>query len=324
MVARALIFVVFILLGSLLGRVALATSMPEQAERVGVLLAIAIWFAIDSWLASRVLAWLAQTDEPAPASWGIWAEVLDRVRRMVRLKNRQIKLSQDNLDQFLQAIQASPNGVLVLDPQWRITWCNTMSAQHLGIDPARDMAQLIGNLVRNPDFNRYLQQNDHSQPVIIDGRDHRPDLPQRLALQLFPYGHGQHLLLTAAQRASQLTATLLQTREHVVHPGQVLRDLGIVAAVGAHQQILFDAHAGEYTTALGHHGQALADQIPSPQSSHGAAMEDHLTTKRQARRDGFHGAGFARAVGAYQAHQLATLHIQVHALHSLDAAVTHG
>ena len=95
-----------------------------------------------------------------------------------------------------------------------------MSAQHLGIDPARDMAQLIGNLVRNPDFSQYLQQSDHGQPVIIEGRDHRPDLPQRLALQLFSYGQGQHLLLsqdiTAVEQSEAMRRDFVANVSHEI------------------------------------------------------------------------------------------------------------
>jgi two-component system phosphate regulon sensor histidine kinase PhoR len=89
--------------------------------------------------------------------------------------------SRSSLEQFLSAIQASPNGVLMLDAQWRITWCNTKAAQLLGIDPVRDLAQLIVNLVRHPDFSYYLQTSDQGHDIVIDGRDHRPDHPQRRA-----------------------------------------------------------------------------------------------------------------------------------------------
>ena len=34
---------------------------------------------------------------------------------------------------------------------------------HLGIDPQRDMLQLIGNLVRDPGFTAYYAGNDYSR-----------------------------------------------------------------------------------------------------------------------------------------------------------------
>ena len=196
MLGRFVTFLFILLLGWLIGVLAADPAFRIQGGAWGLLAGALLWFFVDLWRGMKVTNWLTSPDASLPTTWGVWGEVVDRVRRLTRLKDRQIHTHQASLAQFLSAIQASPNGVLMLDHQWRITWCNTMSAQHLGIDPARDMAQLIGNLVRNPDFSQYLQQSDHSQPVIIEGRDHRPDLPQRLALQLFPYGQGQHLLLS--------------------------------------------------------------------------------------------------------------------------------
>jgi two-component system phosphate regulon sensor histidine kinase PhoR len=196
MLGRILSFFTSLLAGWLLGWVFLNDQWPGQGAPWGVVLGALCWFALDFYRSLRVVRWLTKQPPEVPTTWGIWGEVVDRVRRLIRLKDRQHQLSQENLEQFLAAIQASPNGVLMLDHEWRITWCNTMAAQHLGIDPVRDLAQLIGNLVRNPDFNRYLQSGDHQSPVVIDGREHRPDNPQRLSLQLFTYGRNRHLLLS--------------------------------------------------------------------------------------------------------------------------------
>ncbi len=196
MLGRSFSFVLFLALGWGLGWVLAEPPAVAQGAAWGLLGGAVTWYAIDLWRANRVADWLTAPDQSLPTTWGVWGDVVDRVRRLTRSHDRQLHTSRASLEQFLSAIQASPNGVLMLDREWRITWCNSMAAQHLGIDPARDMAQLIGNLVRNPDFNRYLQHNDHSEPVIIDGREHRPEVPQRLALQLFAYGQEQHLLLT--------------------------------------------------------------------------------------------------------------------------------
>jgi two-component system phosphate regulon sensor histidine kinase PhoR len=196
MLGRLLTFLACLSAGGLLGWVFLSDLWPGQGAPAGAVWGALCWFALDFYRAWRVAQWLTKQPSTVPTTWGIWGETVDRVRRLTRLKDRQYLLSQENLEQFLAAIQASPNGVLMLDEEWRITWCNTMAAQHLGIDPMRDLAQLIGNLVRHPDFSHYLQAGDHRQQVVIDGREHRPDHPQRLSLQLFPYGRNRHLLLS--------------------------------------------------------------------------------------------------------------------------------
>jgi two-component system, OmpR family, phosphate regulon sensor histidine kinase PhoR len=196
MLGRVVAFGLMLAVGVLGGWLLPNESLSGQGVAWGLVVAAVLWFAFDYMRALRVNRWLLDHSSPAPTTWGIWGEVVDRVRLLIRLKDRQYQLSQENLEQFLAAIQASPNGVLMLDHEWRISWCNAMAAQHLGIDPLRDLAQLIGNLVRNPDFNHYLQLGDHHLPVVIDGREHRPDHPQRLSLQLFSYGLNRHLLLS--------------------------------------------------------------------------------------------------------------------------------
>lgn len=196
MLGRIFTFLFFLGLGGLIGLILVDPLEPWQGLATGLGLGSVGWFVLDLWRGMRVARWLNHPEQALPTTWGIWGDVVDRVRRLTRLQSRQLLHSQQNLEQFLSAIQASPNGVLMLDDEWRITWCNAMAAQHLGIDPNRDLAQLIGNLVRNPDFSRYLQLADHRQAVVIDGRQHRPDHPQRLSLQLFPFGQGQHLLLS--------------------------------------------------------------------------------------------------------------------------------
>ena len=185
-------FVIFAWLGAVIGGALSGTTLGAW---IGSLIGLFVWLLIELWRAMQVMQWLGQPGTSAPVLSGVLGEVVDRVRRQFRTHERQLAASRSSLEQFLSAIQASPNGVLMLDAQWRITWCNTKAAQLLGIDPVRDLVQLIANLVRHPDFSYYLQTSDQGHDIVIDGRDHRPDHPQRISLQLFPYGEGNHLLL---------------------------------------------------------------------------------------------------------------------------------
>ena len=220
MLGRIFSFVLFGLVGFVIGWVWAYGGPDSDRAWWGGLAGVLAWFVWDLWRAARVMRWLIDPQQGLPTTWGVWGEVVDRVRRMSRLHERQLGGLRFNLEQFLSAIQASPNGVLMLDPEWRISWCNAMAAQHLGLDPTRDLAQLIANLVRNPDFSRYLQQTDHTQAIVIDGRGHRPDHPQRLALQLFPYGQGHHLLLsqdiTAVEQSEAMRRDFVANVSHEI------------------------------------------------------------------------------------------------------------
>ena len=84
--------------------------------------------------------------------------------------------------------------------------------------------------------------------------------------------HRQHLLLAAAHGAGQLVFALLQTREERKHFVDIRRNAAfVIAGVGAHEQILGNAHAGENAASLRHHDQTLGHQVPSALAGNVAA-----------------------------------------------------
>ncbi|MFX7090615.1 PAS domain-containing protein, partial [Acinetobacter baumannii] len=83
---------------------------------------------------------------------GLWGELAYRVERAMRDRDHAVARGRLELEQFLSAIEASPNGVLMLDAQEHILWCNRSSADHFSLDPKRDLQQRITNLVRAPAF----------------------------------------------------------------------------------------------------------------------------------------------------------------------------
>jgi two-component system phosphate regulon sensor histidine kinase PhoR len=62
------------------------------------------------------------------------------------------------LERFREASQAMPHGLLFLSNTHTIEWVNRQGEQHFGLEQARDQGTPITNLVRQPDFVRYLQE----------------------------------------------------------------------------------------------------------------------------------------------------------------------
>jgi len=155
------------------------------------------WILLQLWRAHRLEVWLrAGQVANAPAVSGLWRDLGDRMRRLLHQRDQQVQIHADRLQHFLQAIQASPNGVTLLDSQGRIEWCNDTAAQHLGIDPQRDQLQHVVHMVRDPVFSRYFAQDKHESEVVIEGRSPSLAKSVKLSVQLHPYGEGQQLLLT--------------------------------------------------------------------------------------------------------------------------------
>ena len=69
------------------------------------------------WKTYRLEQWLSQSDLSSPLPWkGVWSEIAQRIQRLLRQREKQTVAAEQRLQYFLQAIQASPNGV-TLDPR---------------------------------------------------------------------------------------------------------------------------------------------------------------------------------------------------------------
>ncbi|MEP6740494.1 MAG: phosphate regulon sensor histidine kinase PhoR [Caldimonas sp.] len=144
----------------------------ERTVLVGALLAGLLGFAtivvFDSLRGWRLMRWLrGSRDGTAPRDTGFWGEVAYRVERSLRALERDAEQERMRLAQFVSAMEASPNGVLLLDAGDQIEWCNSRAADHFGLDPQRDRRQRVTNLIRTPAFVNYLQAGDFDEPVTF-------------------------------------------------------------------------------------------------------------------------------------------------------------
>lgn len=137
-------------------------------------------------------------DAPAygeiPSALGVWGEVYYRLHRLVkRWRSQVLQVEQQHL-RFIQAIQASPNGVLMLDDSDQIEWCNAVAETHFGLNAKRDIRQRIMHLVRDPMFVKYMTLQNFDEPLIM--RDAGTYMQNVIEVQVFPYGENRKLLLS--------------------------------------------------------------------------------------------------------------------------------
>jgi two-component system phosphate regulon sensor histidine kinase PhoR len=180
-----------------------------------------IWFVLDSVRGMRMLRWLragAATDLSIGS--GLWGEAYDRIRRMLRASTRLTVESESRLKDFLAALQASPNGVVLLDADTRIEWFNQTAGDHFGLDVRRDLLQHFGNLVRDPVFTAYLSARDFLHDVTMPGRENSTSKPVTLSVNLHPYGEGRLLLLsrdtTALEQAEAMRRDFVANVSHEI------------------------------------------------------------------------------------------------------------
>ncbi len=190
-------------------------AVPAMA--VGGLLAIVLLVLRDSWRGQGLMNWLrgAQTTQ-APRDSGFWGELAYRTEKALRSRDLAIQQEQERLSQFLSAIEASPNGVMMLDAADQIEWCNSVAAEHFGLDPQRDRRQRVTNLVRMPAFVAHLQGGRHDEAVVFSG----PLGRTTLSVLVRPYGEGMKLVLsqdiTERERAEAMRRDFVANVSHEI------------------------------------------------------------------------------------------------------------
>jgi two-component system phosphate regulon sensor histidine kinase PhoR len=139
---------------------------------------------LDFWLRNR-----SRLDPPDAS--GLWGDVVALVVRLHRRKKYHKQRLIETFRELRRSTASMPDGVVTLNAENEIIWMNRMAGELLGLRRRGDAGLRIGNLIRHPDFQRYLAADQHSQPVVI-----QPvvSVDQWLSMQLVPYGEGQKLL----------------------------------------------------------------------------------------------------------------------------------
>ena len=152
--------------GAIVGLVAGSERGAVVGALLGGLMGFAAIVALDSLRGWRLMRWLrGSRDDTAPRGSGLWGELGYRVEKSLRGLERKVDSERRRLAQFVAAMEASPNGVLLLDAGDQIEWCNARAAEHFGLDPQRDRRQRVTNLIRSPAFVDYLQAGQFHEPV---------------------------------------------------------------------------------------------------------------------------------------------------------------
>ena len=76
------------------------------------------------WHASRLtVLLLSPSYGEVPVAMGIWGEIYYRLHKLVKGWRDQVLEVEQQHQRFIQAIQASPNGVVMLNEDDQIEWC---------------------------------------------------------------------------------------------------------------------------------------------------------------------------------------------------------
>jgi two-component system phosphate regulon sensor histidine kinase PhoR len=154
---------------------------------------------------------------PYPKTSGIWEEIYYHIYRLKKNDKRRKKKLRKLIEQFRQSTEALPDAAVVLRANDEIEWANKAARQVLGLQQA-DKGQRIVNLLRFPDFIRYLKSGNYSEPVMLPA-----PLNNNITLEvrIICYGSGLRLLL--AQDVTQLKKMQTMRKDFVANVSHELR-----------------------------------------------------------------------------------------------------
>ncbi len=128
-----------------------------------------------------------------PEARGVWDLAFSALYRRVKERRSQQRDLADALQKLRNAAEAMPDGMVILNREKNIEWCNRVAEHHLGINFFQDFDQPIVNLIRQQSFADFLASNDSARPLELNSDREGAPL---LSLQLIPYSEGRSLLLS--------------------------------------------------------------------------------------------------------------------------------
>lgn len=208
-------------------------GFPVTLGVAGAACAVLSLSVSDTLKGHQLLDWLRTPESVPPDLPGLWGEVAHRVRRVVHMRDQLIADERARLDEFLSAIEASPNGVMLLNAADHITWISSAAADHFGLNPQRDLLQRVTNLVRQPAFVQYLAAGDFREGVKCPMSRGAQTF---LQIQVREYGNGLKLVLsqdiTERERADTMRRDFVANVSHEIRtPLTVLN--GFIETLGA-------------------------------------------------------------------------------------------
>jgi two-component system, OmpR family, phosphate regulon sensor histidine kinase PhoR len=192
------------LLGHVLGGIAVVMAVILGWQLVNL-------YLLDFWLRDR------GRRDPPDAS-GMWGDVVSQVVRLHRRKRYHKQRLLEVFRELRRSTAAMPDGVVVVNAQREIVWFNHTAARLLRLKRPDDRGMRITNLIRDPNFVRYMEQGDYADPVVAT---RGPGDSVHMSFQVVPYSSSQHLLLV--RDVSRQVALEAMRKDFVANASHELR-----------------------------------------------------------------------------------------------------
>lgn len=141
----------------------------------------------------RLSSWLWDEKRLTPPSGsGNWESLFNGLYRLQQRQRRKRKELTNLIRRFRNGAESLPDAVVVFRAEGNIVWCNRLAQHLLGFHWPEDSGQPISNLIRTPDFIKYLNKEDFSEPLEMRSP---LNVERMLELRIVPYTEGEHLMV---------------------------------------------------------------------------------------------------------------------------------
>ncbi len=170
--------------------IGLITSQLWPAVAIA-LLVYCIWllhhlFQLNRWLQKGLKR------SEAPNASGVLENIISNIYRLKTSKKRGKKRLAELLGQFKSSAEALPDATVILTTSGEIQWFNEAAENLLGLQTPRDLGQRIDNLIRDPEFRKFLYTKNRKAELRLASS---LDKSVTFSCRLINYGK-ENLLLT--------------------------------------------------------------------------------------------------------------------------------
>lgn len=127
-----------------------------------------------------------------PSGSGSWEPLFNGMYRLQQRNRRRRRELATLIRRFRNGAESMPDAVVVFRSEGNIVWCNKLAQHLLGLRWPDDAGQPISNLLRSPDFVRYIAKQEFEHPLEITSP---LNYDRTLELRIMRYTEGEYLMV---------------------------------------------------------------------------------------------------------------------------------
>ena len=154
------------------------------------LAALSAYFFYKYW-ANTLNDWLDKKNiAQIPEGNGVWSEIFSKLYKSYRADERSKKELNLTLEQFIAAAEAMLDGVIAINQNNEILWCNKPAQTMLKINLKKNYKQPINYVFRNTDFSNYLDKEIYEETIKILNQENQ----QTIEIKITPFRSNMRLI----------------------------------------------------------------------------------------------------------------------------------